>query len=316
MRYRKLGRTNIEVSEIGFGGFAIGGVDYGPTDDQDSIAVIERAFSLGITFFDTADLYGDGHSESLIGRTLKGKNPPPVIATKVGFVGERKRHQKKDFSRSHILAAVEQSLKRLQRDAIDLYQLHNPTLADVESGEAFGVMDELVAAGKVRFWGVSVTSRDAIQVCHRALAWPSASSVQILYNLFHRQDLEELAGEIRQHAMGVVARAPLEYGMLTGKFSRASQFSSGDHRTWRWEPEEFSKKLGQVEALKEAFEGKTFNLAQLAIGFALSHPDVSVVICGAKRPSQIEDNVAASEFIGKAIGEEELQKARDLITSV
>jgi aryl-alcohol dehydrogenase-like predicted oxidoreductase len=115
---------------------------------------------------------------------------------------------------------------------------------------------------------------------------------------------------------GTVFNVAGQYGMLTGKFSRASQFSSGDHRTWRWEPEEFSKKLGQVEALKEAFEGKTFNLAQLAIGFALSHPDVSVVICGAKRPSQIEDNVAASEFIGKAIGEEELQKARDLITSV
>jgi len=315
MQYRKLGRTNIEVSEIGFGGFAIGGVDYGPTDDRESIAVIERAFSLGVTFFDTADLYGDGHSESLIGRALKGKNPPAVIASKVGFVGERKRHQKKDFSRSHILTAVEQSLRRLQRDAIDLYQLHNPTLADVENGEAFGIMDELVVAGKVRFWGVSVTSRDAIQVCRRALTWPSASSAQILYNLFHRQELEKMQGEIRQRGMGVVARAPLEYGMLTGKFSKTPRFSSDDHRTWRWGPEEFSKKLSQVEALKEAFKQKSFNLAQLAIGFALSNPVVSVVICGAKRPSQIEENVAASELLGKVIREAELQRARDLITA-
>jgi aryl-alcohol dehydrogenase-like predicted oxidoreductase len=315
MRYRKLGKTNIEISEIGFGGFAIGGVDYGPTDDRESIAAIEKAYSLGITFFDTADLYGDGHSESLIGRTLKGKHPAPVIATKVGFVGERKRHQKKDFSRSHIQSAVEQSLRRLQRDAIDLYQLHNPTLADVQNGEAFEVMDELAAAGKVRFWGVSVTSRDAIPVCRRAMAWPSASSAQILYNLFHRQDLEELQGEIRQRGMGVVARAPLEYGMLTGKFSAASRFPSDDHRTWRWEPEEFSRKLSQVEALKEAFKEKPFTIAQLAIGFALSNPDVSVVICGAKRPSQIEENVAASELLGKLIREEELQRARDHITA-
>jgi aryl-alcohol dehydrogenase-like predicted oxidoreductase len=315
MRYRKLGKTNIEVSEIGFGGFAIGGVDYGPTDDRESIAAIESAVDLGITFFDTADLYGDGRSESLIGRALKGRNPPPVIASKVGFVGERKRHQKKDFSRPHILAAVEQSLRRLQREVIDLYQLHNPTLADVENGEAFGVMDELVAAGKVRFWGVSVTSRDALQVCRRALAWPSASSAQILCNLFHRRDLEELQGGIRQRGLGVVARAPLEYGMLTGKFSNTTRFSPGDHRTWRWEPDEFSKKLSQVEALKEVFKGKTFSLAQLAVGFALSNPVVSVVICGAKRPSQIEENVAASEFLGKEIQEADLQRARDLITA-
>ena len=312
MRYRKLGKTGLEVSEIGFGGFAIGGYDYGPTDDRESMAALERACELGITFFDTADMYGDGRSERLVGQVLKGKHPPGVVATKVGYVGER-GNQSKDFSRAHILAAVEQSLRRLQREAIDLYQLHNPTLADVESGEVFGVMDELVTAGKVRFWGVSIGARKSAEVCRRAMAWPSAASVQIAYNLFHRVDLEELQREIRGRGFGVVARAPLEYGMLTGKFSAASHFAPGDHRGSRWKPEEFSRKLSQVENLRETFRERPFTLAQLALGFVLSHPDVSVVICGAKRASQVEENVGASELLGTVITETELGKARDLI---
>ncbi len=312
MRYRKLGTTDIEVSEIGFGGFAIGGYDYGPTDDQESIAAIEKAYSLGVTFFDTADMYGDGLSERLIGRALKGKNPPAVVATKVGYVGERGNHQK-DFSRSHILTAAEQSLRRLQREVIDLYQIHNPTLADLESGEAFAAMDELVAAGKVRFWGVSAPSRDVVEICRRAMIWPSASCIQIIYNLFHSRNLDELQGEIRRRGIGVVARAPLEYGMLTGKFSPEVRFAQGDHREWRWKPEEFSRQLSKVEILREAFAGKPFTISQLAIGFALSHPEVSVVICGAKRPSQIEENVATSKLMGETLTEADIRRACDLI---
>jgi aryl-alcohol dehydrogenase-like predicted oxidoreductase len=313
MRYRKLGTTDIEVSEIGFGGFAIGGYDYGPTDDRESIAAIEKAYSLGVTFFDTSDMYGAGHSESLIGRALKGKNPPAVVATKVGFVGERGK-QRKDFSRSHILTAVDQSLKRLQRDVIDLYQIHNPILADLENGEVFGIMDELVTAGKVRYWGVSAKSRDISELCRTTMAWPSAASIQMVYNLFSSRDLEELQGEIRRRGIGVVARAALEYGMLTGKFSPAERFAPGDHRNSQWKLEDFSRKLAQLEVLREASKGKPFTLSQLAIGFALSHPDVSVVICGAKRPSQVEENAAASKLLGEALTEADLQKARAILS--
>jgi aryl-alcohol dehydrogenase-like predicted oxidoreductase len=313
LRYRKLGITDIEVSEIGFGGFAIGGYDYGPTDDRESIAAIEKAYSMGVTFFDTADMYGEGRSESLIGRAMKGKNPPAVVATKVGFVGER-GNQHKDFSRSHILTAAEQSLRRLQREAIDLYQIHNPTLADLESGEAFAAMDELVAAGKVRFWGVSAPSRNVADICRRALAWPSAASIQIIYNLFYSQDLDELQQDIRRRGVGVVARAPLEYGMLTGKFSPEARFAPGDHRGRRWKSEEFTRLLGKVKILHEAFTGKPFTLSQIAIGFALLNPEVSVVICGAKRPSQIEENVATSDLMRNVLTEADIQRARDLIT--
>ncbi|MFB3887436.1 MAG: aldo/keto reductase [Thermodesulfobacteriota bacterium] len=311
MRYRKLGRTGIEVSEIGFGGFAIGGYDYGPTDDQESIAALEKAYSMGITFYDTSDMYGEGRSESLIGKVLKGKNPPGVVATKVGYVGKRGK-QSKDFSRSHIVTAVEQSLRRLKREAIDLYQLHNPDLADVENGEVFGVMDELVTQGKVRFWGVSVKTKDSAEMCRRAMAWPSVASIQLVYNLFHRKDLENLREEIRRRGAGVVSRAPLEYGMLTGKFSPSARFAPGDHRNTRWKPEEFSRQLSQVEALREAFRGRPFSLTQVAIGFALSHPEVSVVICGAKRVSQIEENVRTSELLSEILSERDLRKAADL----
>ena len=313
MRYRTLGTTGLEISEIGFGGFAIGGLDYGPTDDRESLAALERAYELGVTFFDTSDMYGEGRSESLIGRVLKGKHPPGVVATKVGFVGKRGRHQGKDFSRSHILAAVDQSLRRLQREAIDLYQIHNPELSDVENGEVFEIMDDLAAAGKVRFWGVSVKSRDSLQVARRAMAWPSAASVQIICNIFRRRDLGELHEEIRQRGIGVVARAPLEYGMLTGKFSPGACFAPGDHRLWRWETEEFSRRLPQVETLRKAFNEKFLSLAQLAIGFALSYPDVSVVICGAKRPSQVEENVAASGLLGEILTETDLRRVQEII---
>jgi aryl-alcohol dehydrogenase-like predicted oxidoreductase len=312
LRYRKLGTTDIEVSEIGFGGFAIGGYDYGPTDDQESIAAVERAYSLGVTFFDTADMYGDGRSESLIGRALKGKNPPAIVATKVGYVGERGNHQK-DFSRAHIMAAAEQSLRRLQREAIDLYQIHNPTLADLENGEAFAAMDELVAQGKVRFWGVSAPSRNVAEISRLSLAWPSTASIQLIYNLFHSRILDELQIDIRKRGIGVVARAPLEYGTLTGKFSPSTRFAPGDHRNWRWKPEEFSRQLSKVEILREAFTGKPFTLSQVAIGFALLHPDVSVVICGAKRPAQIEENVAASKLMGETLTEVDIRKAHDIM---
>lgn len=312
MRYRKLGTTNIEVSEIGFGGFAIGGYDYGPTDDRESMAAIEKAYSLGVTFFDTADMYGHGHSENLIGRTLKGKNPPAVVATKVGYVGDRGNHQK-DFSRTHILTAVEQSLRRLQRETIDLYQIHNPTPGDLESGAVFAVMDELVAAGKVRFWGVSAPSRDVVDICRQAMACPRLASIQIIYNLFHHENLEELRVDISQRGVGVIARAPLEYGMLTGKFSSETRFAEGDHRNWRWKPEEFSQQLSKVKILKEAFTGKPFTLSQVATCFALSHPEVSVVICGAKRPAQIEENISASDLMGELLTVAEIKKALNVI---
>lgn len=312
MRYRKLGTTNIEVSEIGFGGFAIGGYDYGPTDDRESIAALEKAYSLGVTFFDTADMYGEGRSESLIGRALKGKNPPAVVATKVGYVGERDKHQK-DFSRSHILTAAEQSLRRLQRETIDLYQIHNPTPADLESGEVFAAMDELVAAGKVRFWGVSAPSRDVAEICRRAMAWPTAASIQVIYNLLHHQNLDELQSEISRRGIGVIARAPLEYGLLTGKFALETRFAEGDHRNWRWKPEEFSRQLSKVKILQEAFTAKPFTLSQVAIGFALSNPEVSVVICGAKRPAQIEETLSASDLMDEILTEADIKKAQDVI---
>jgi aryl-alcohol dehydrogenase-like predicted oxidoreductase len=153
-----------------------------------------------------------------------------------------------------------------------------------------------------------------VEIGRRALAWPSAASIQLIYNLFHNRNLEKLQAKIHRQGTGVVARAPLEYGMLTGKFCPTSRFVPGDHRNWRWKPEEFSRQLYLVEILQEAFKGKPFTLSQLALGFALSHPEVSVVICGAKRPSQIEENVTASNLLGATLTETDIRKARDLMT--
>lgn len=314
MRYRPLGTTGLKVSEIGFGGFAIGGHDYGPTDDSDSLAALERAWDLGITFYDTADMYGDGRSEELIGRTL-GHRESAVLATKVGYVGQRGLHrgQPRAYSRVHIRAAAERSLRRLRREAIDVYQLHNPTPADLETGEAFEAMEELAREGKVRFWGVSAPSRNVAEVCRRTLARPGASTVQLVSNLFHREELEELGPELTGRCAGVIARAPLEYGLLAGKLAADTRFAPEDHRNWRWEPDEYARRLSAVDALRAACKGSPFSVAQLALAFALSRPGVSVVICGAKRPDQVEENVRASELLGSVIGEGELALARGLI---
>lgn len=314
MRYRKLGTTGLEVSEVGFGAWAIGGEDYGPTDDAESVAALERAYDLGVNFFDTSDMYGAGHSEILVGRALKGKNPPGIVATKVGFVGRRGSHRK-DFSRAHVEQAVEQSLRRLGREAVDFYQLHNPTLSDLGDGELFGIMDGLVAAGKIRFWGVSIGTRDTVEIARRAMAWPSAAGIQIICNLLQRSTLESLREEIGERKIGVVARAPLEYGLLTGKFSPETRFPPSDQRSWRWTRGEFSRRLEQVERLREFSSGGRLSPAQVAIGFVLSYAEVSVVICGAKRPSQVEENAATAVLRSGAMTEGELRKLRVLISS-
>ena len=153
MRYRKLGRTGIEVSEIGFGTWSIGGKDWGPTDDGDSIRAVRKALDVGMTFFDTADHYGAGHSEGILGKALAGQRDKVVIASKGGILSDP---SKQDFSAAHLATALEASLRRLRTDAIDLYFLHNPTADDMRRGECFEVMRRLKADGKIRSWGVSV----------------------------------------------------------------------------------------------------------------------------------------------------------------
>src|SRR5688572_612463 len=223
MQYRELGKTGIKVSEIGFGAWAIGGsaeaggapLGWGRANDDESLAAIRRARDLGVNFFDTADSYGFGRSESLLGIVLSRKRQDVVIATKVGVVRKSTGELQKDFSKQHIFLAVDGSLKRLRSDYIDLYQLHNPTIADLNREEIQEAMDRLQDAGKIRFWGVSITTpEEGIEIIKRDWGY----ALQVLYNVINQAPARELFPLAKQKGYGIIARVPLASGLLTGKY--------------------------------------------------------------------------------------------------
>lgn len=303
MRYRSLGKTGLTVSEVGFGAWSIsgGGRAYGPTDDHESLAAIRRAYELGVTFFDTADIYGNGHSERLIARALKGVRHKVIIATKVGYdfyQGERKEgpifyrgEVEKNFSGEYILSAAEKSLERLETDSIDLYQLHNPSLTDLRKGQCLDAMERLREKGKIRFYGVSVTTAEEARC---VMEKTGASTLQLVHNILRPQILRAIEGDVKKHGMGIIVRTPMEYGLLAGRWTPETNFPEGDHRHERWSRSELRALLAKVEGLQFLVKGETKSLGQAALRFILSSEVVSTVIPGVKRPSQVEENVAAS----------------------
>src|SRR5262249_9361130 len=223
MQYRELGRTGIRDGVIGFGAWAIGGateasgapLGWGKTSDDESLAAIRRARDLGVNFFDTADSYGFGRSESLLGIVLSRVRQDVVLATKVGVVRSSSGALRKDFSRQHIFHAVDGSLKRLRTDYIDLYQVHNPTLEQLRREEIEEAMEMLQDAGKIRFWGVSIsTPEEGLEIVQRG--W--AHSLQVLYNVLNQAPARELFPLAKDKGYGIIARVPLASGLLTGKF--------------------------------------------------------------------------------------------------
>jgi len=290
MKYRTLGRTGQRVSEVGFGAWAIGGTSYGPTRDEDSLKALSAAWEHGVNFFDTADTYGEGHSEELIGKFLRGKRDQAVIATKVGWDFYH-GGMKKNFDPGYIRFACEQSLKRLQSDFIDLYQLHNPKLEDVEAGEIFRVLDELKAEGKVRFYGVSVhTPSEALAVIRSG----KADTIQLIFNLINQCSSEEVFPEAQGKNIGIIAREPLACGLLTGKYTAESKFPKNDHRN-RWLRERMANDLKKLDRFKELLPAAKVSLVRAALEFVLSFEAVSVVIPGAKTEAQVLENLKSSE---------------------
>ena len=290
MNYRTLGRTGLRVSEIGFGAWAIGGTSYGPTKDEESLAALEAAWEHGVNFFDTADTYGHGHSETLIGKFLKGKREKAVLATKAGWDfyhgGSRK-----NFDLDYLRFACDESLKRLQIDAIDLYQLHNPALEQIEAGELFGLLDELKAAGKIRFYGVSVhTPLEALAVIQSG----KADTVQLIFNLIDQRAAVRVFPEAEVAQVGIIAREPLACGLLTGKYSPESKFVKTDHRN-RWRQEKLVNDFKKIDTLKSKIPLGQVPLVRAALEFVLNFGAVSTVIPGAKTPAQVRDNLKASE---------------------
>lgn len=296
MKYRTLGNTGFRVSEIGFGGWAIGGamdvfgmpVGWSKVTDTESIAAIERAVDLGINFFDTADVYGMGHSEELLGKTLKGKDC--IIATKVGnrvdSTGARK-----DFSGKYIRDSIEGSLRRLNRETIDVYQLHNPDPNTYKKGEVFAVMNRLKEEGKIRAVGVSISNpKEGLDLIrnHRP------DCLQVLFNILNQEPANELIPEAEKYGVGIIVRVPLASGLLTGKFRETDHFFSDDNRSNYLTPQRMKEALAKVQRVKELTTEIQIPLSVVSLAFLLHFSGVSCLIPGAKNPQQVNQNASAS----------------------
>lgn len=300
MQYRELGRTGWRVSTISFGAWAIGGT-WGQVNDDESMAALHRSLDLGVNFIDTADVYGDGHSERLIARLRKERSEPFYVATKAGR--RLSPHVAEGYDRANLTAFVERSLRNLDTEAIDLLQLHCPPTPVFYMPEVFEVLDDLVRAGKVRHYGVSV---EKVEEALKAIEFPNVQSVQIVYNIFRQRPAELLFRETLARRVGILARLPLSSGLLSGHLKPTTQFSADDHRSFNRDGASFDKGetfsgldydsgLQAVEALRPLVPpGQT--IAQFALRWILLQQAVTCAIPGGRRPAQVEENMRAADL--------------------
>jgi aryl-alcohol dehydrogenase-like predicted oxidoreductase len=300
MEYRILGRTGWNVSTVSFGAWAIGG-EWGEVDDDESLAALHAAVEQGVTFFDTADVYGDGRSERLLARLYRDHGDDIHVATKAGR--RLDPHVAGGYSRENLTAFVERSLENLDRDSLDLVQLHCPPPEVYYMPEVFGVMDDLVQAGKVRYYGVSV---EKVEEALKAIEYPNVTTVQIIFNMFRQRPAELFFEQARKRNVGILARVPLASGMLTGKFTRETSFASDDHRSFNRHGEAFDRgeTFGGVdfdEGLKavdelEALRPDGMSLVQFALRWILMFDAVTCAIPGIRRPAQAAENARAADL--------------------
>jgi aryl-alcohol dehydrogenase-like predicted oxidoreductase len=317
MNYRTLGRTGLEVSEISFGAWAIGGSSeaagtqwgWGEVPERDAIAAVRRARELGVNFFDTADVYGNGRSEDMLGKALDAHWDKVWVASKVGNV-VRNGVGAKDWSRQHIIRSCETSLQRLKKDVIDLYQLHNPEEYDIRNGDWPETLELLQKQGKIRWYGVSVDlPEEAMAVLERG----KAHVIQLPYNALRLEMEEQVLPLARKHHIGIIARVPLYYGILAGKFKPDTIFPKDDHRSHTLPPETMRELVPRAERLRELAgiaPGDSTALGQWSLKFILANPAVSTVIPGARNPQQAEKNSSASD--GAPLPQDQLQAVRKL----
>jgi aryl-alcohol dehydrogenase-like predicted oxidoreductase len=300
MQYRSLGRTGFQVSTVSFGAWAIGGT-WGNVDDAESLRALHAALDAGVNFFDTADVYGDGRSERLLAKLRRESKQPFVIATKAGR--RLPEHAANGYTRENLTSFVERSLSNLEVEAIDLLQLHCPPTDVYYHPEVFGYLDELVQAGKLRFYGVSV---ERVEEALKAIEYPNVQSVQIIFNVLRQRPSELFFARAKEHKVGVLARLPLSSGLLTGKLSLDTRFSADDHRSFNRQGQAFDRgetfsgidyELGIeiVEELKEIVpEG--LSLTAFSLRWILMFDAVSCAIPGAKRPDQVAENVHSADL--------------------
>jgi aryl-alcohol dehydrogenase-like predicted oxidoreductase len=300
MNYRPLGRTGWKVSEISFGAWAIGG-SWGSVSDEESLAALEKAVACGVNLIDTADVYGDGRSERLIAQLKKRHKNEIIVATKAGR--RLPLQTVEGYNRQNLTTWVEDSLRNLSTDTLDLLQLHCPPTAVYDRPEVFGILDNLVQAGKVRYYGVSV---EKVDEALKAVEYPHVQSVQIIFNCFRQRPAEVFFARAKQQRIGILARVPLASGLLTGKLRRDTAFPPDDHRNFNRHGEAFDvgetfsgvdydAGLGAVEEIR-AFVPASFSMSQFALRWILMFNAVTCAIPGGKRPEQVAENCRASDL--------------------
>lgn len=313
MQYRKFGNTDLLVSEIGFGAWAIGGgamigntsIGWGDADDAVSLKAIYAALDAGINFFDTADIYGLGHSEKLIGKLI-GNKKDIIIATKVGNVARNDQFTV-DYSKEHIIAACEDSLRRLQRDVIDYYQLHTARMQHLQNGECIEAMQLLIQQGKIRYWGLSLNTFDPMPEAEFLLnekvgnACPDDPSLndsvglavgrgfQLVLNILNQIAIP-LLKKANEKGYGIIARMPLQFGLLTGKFDKEASFPDNDHRKKRLTAEVIDSCAKVLEPVWRLCNKYHCTKTQLALSYILSYPEISTIIPGIRTEKQAKDN--------------------------
>lgn len=292
MKYNQLGKSNLNVSSIGMGCWAIGGTKWGTVNDEESIKTIKKALELDINFFDTADFYGFGHSEELLGKVLKSK-PDAIIATKVGLRWNNKGKIRHDLSQDYIKKACENSLNRLRREAIDLYQIHWPD-PETDLSITIKTLDELVREGKARYVGASNLKIDQIKILSK---YPWFISYQGPFNLFNQEVKKEILPYCYKQKIGFIAYEPLLKGILTGKFKQIPPFNKGDHRKYeKCFTSEFSYYKEKMDLLSNVALKYKITETQMALALLLKNKGVITVIPGAKTTDQVEENVKAIEI--------------------
>jgi len=300
MRYRQLGRTPWQVSEISFGAWAIGG-SWGNVSDEESMAALHTALDCGVNFIDTADVYGDGRSERLIAKLKRERKDPIIVATKAGR--RLPKQTVEGYSRQNLSLWIEDSLRNLGADCIDLLQLHCPPTALYDHAETFGILDDFVQAGKLRYYGVSV---EKVDEARKAIGFPGVQTVQIIFNCFRMKPAERFFAEAARNQVGILARVPLASGLLTGKLRPDSVFPPDDHRNFNRHGEAFDvgetfsgvdyrTGLAAVDRI-HALVPAGVSMSAWALRWILMFDAVTCAIPGGKTPAQVEDNCRASDL--------------------
>ena len=296
MRQRTLGNTGLTVSEIGMGTWELGGREWGDIGETDAVDLLRYAFESGVTYYDTADQYGGGRAERLLGEAFSALGDRVIIATKLGYeldsdgwISHGWEHPAFNVSPDYMRQAVEGSLTRLKRDVIDIYQFHSPPPADAWD-DAFGTMEELKTAGKIRFYGLALGSEsDAL----KAITGTGISSLMLTYNILTQEMATPVMQTAAENGIAVTVRQPLSSGLLSGQLGPDTVFAENDYRK-TWAREKFLADLERVEQVKSIVGNKARSLPQAALKFILAHPAVSCVVPGMMTPAQVDDGVATS----------------------